>query len=194
MSRELFRNAAGLSIGVGIVAAAAWYFALSESHRRLGEATLALTRQQLTLASIPSLAADAEARETELAERLEHVQRLIAATPEPAELYATLQKLAKDAGVQLERMEPSGLARRAVDLTRQAGFMVENHGYEMAVSGTYEQLVVLMRSLEQDLGLAKVTSVRAQPRVTAAGMVQAEVTVVVFDAKPVIANPKEKRK
>lgn len=185
MSRELVKNATILCFGVAGLAAAAWFMTLREAHRRLGEVAQKLAEQELTLASTPPLPPDAEQQVATLTEKIERTSTLISMTPATSDFYAFLQELARQSGLRVDRMEPSGAIHRNTDTVRTSGYRIESSGYELNVSGSFAEIVGFMRQIERRIGLGRATSFRVQTKPASEGdVITAEITVMVYVPTP----------
>jgi hypothetical protein len=200
-SGELTRDAVALACGVTLLALGGWYAGLRGLHADLGSANAERSLQRVALAGAPGTIEDVDSTAAVLESRIREARSLIAATPGPETIYDAIQRLARDAGVRLDRLEPTSTTGKPEDPKKLGGHAVESLGFDAEITGDYDKVVAFIAGIENDLGMSKVLSLRVAPLPGSEGdrtAVLAKVTsahyVQVTDVlRSGAAKPKEKR-
>ena len=159
----VLKQTLGVSVGLGVVSAGAWFVCLRTLSTDLASLRAQATLQQVAMAEAPDLGPDHAAVISELEARIARTHAIIAATPTIDKLYDSVQQAGKDAGVRIERLEPSSNAHKPIDLSAKAGFHADTMMFDIEASGEFSQMVSFVTRLERDFGLSKVPTVRVQP-------------------------------
>ncbi len=153
---------------VSSVACAAWYFVV----RPLG-AGLEVQRVSLAAAT-----AEIEAGQTqiimslqepgeiiqELREQAESLKRFWSISADASVLYEEIDAVAKRYGVVVERVEPSrGGSKGAVGDEQEDAPAFNEIGYSIELVGSYEGVARFMRAIQNELGMARIDTVRITP-------------------------------
>lgn len=159
----ILKQTLGVSVGLGAVAAGAWFLSLRTLCTDLASLRAQSSLQRVNLAQDPDLAPNHAALITDLEARIDRAKTILAATPATEKLYDTLQESGKASGVRIDKLEPSSNSRRQIDLTATAGYKADTIAFDIEASGEFDRVVAFIASLERDLGLSKVATVRIQP-------------------------------
>ena len=159
----VLRQTLSVSLGLGVVAAGAWFVSLRSLSADLASLRAQSSLQRVNLAQDPDLGPDHPAVITDLEARIERTRAVLAATPPADKLFDTLQQAGKSAGVRIDRLEPTSNTRKQIDLAASAGYKADHVTFDIEVSGEFDRVVAFIATLERDFGLSKVATVRVQP-------------------------------
>jgi hypothetical protein len=190
---ELTRHAALLAGGVSLIALGGWYAGLNGLHHELADAHAELTLQHVALNGAPGPIKDADDKAAALQARIDEARAMLSATPGPDGVYDAVQKLARDTGIRLDRLEPLGSSPAPVDPKKQGGYAVESLGFDAEISGDYDKIIAFIAGIENGMGLSKVTALRVAPLPGREGdrsMVLAKVTTRHFVQVTDVSKPK----
>jgi hypothetical protein len=159
----ILKQTLGVSLGLGVVSAGAWFLCLRTLCTDLATLRAQATLQHVAMAEAPDLGHDHAAVISDFEARIARSHAIIDATPTIDRLYDALQHAGKEAGVRIEKLEPSSNGRKPVNLNAKAGFDAEAMTFDIEASGDFDQMVLFIARLERDFGLSKVSNVRVQP-------------------------------
>jgi hypothetical protein len=162
-SSELTRDAVALACGVTLLALGGWYAGLRGLHADLGSAYAERSLQRVALSGAPGTIDDVDKTAATLESKIREARSLIAATPGPETIYDSIQRLARDAGVRLERLEPMSNTWKSEDPKKLGGHAVESLGFDAEITGDYDKVVTFVAGIENDLGMSKVAALRVVP-------------------------------
>lgn len=149
-----------------VIAAGAWYALARPAGERLAvaRAQLAHASTELDLrrtgavstADSANVLAELAARQAELTERFGR-------STDPSRTYDAYGRLAREAGVTMERIEPTSASRasRQSPQSAQGGRShFEQRGFTIDVTGSYEAVARFIGTVESELGLVRVSSIQ----------------------------------
>jgi hypothetical protein len=159
----VLKQTLGACVGLGVVAAGAWFATLRSTCGDLASLRARHSLQKVALAGAPDLGPDHLKTIADLEARIERSNALFDATPSIDSLYDAIQAAGKKADVRVERLEPTQNSRKPLDLSKSTGFHASTLGFEIEINGDFDRVISFITSIESGLGLSKVTSVRAHP-------------------------------
>lgn len=118
---------------------------------------------------------------SQLLSRLEvqaqEIETRVGVERDPSKQFAAYRRLATDAGLSLQRIEPLSSARRTE--RNDTGATLYTAGHRMTVNGKYERVARFLDAIQESDGLNKVTSLRLAPA-PGPGKVDATIEVKLF--------------
>jgi type II secretory pathway component PulM len=155
------------ALGLSVAASAGWYLGLRPLEQKLHDSHAQLEALTAQLAAFDQLVADEPPIDSvidDLVVRARRANRAAAVTANPTRLYDAVHELAKASNVKLARVEPAGTRSRAAAFDKNVFKGAESFGYNIEVSGGYENICSFIDACERDLGISKVVSFHISPQ------------------------------
>eukprot|EP00913_Durusdinium_trenchii_P006174 g5786.t1 len=153
-------------------------------------AGLAAATAEIEAGQAQIVASQQEPREViqELREQAESLRRFWSISADASVLYEEIDAVAKRYGVVVERVEPSrGGSKGAIGDEQEDAPAFNEIGYSIELVGSYEGVARFLRAIQNELGMARIDSVRITPALSIDQATQARAMHLGAVVAPVLA-------
>ena len=171
-----------ITAGLAAVSICYLYFVFLPTRRGIEKLRVELSNKRAYLAQQPGLQVSLAAAEADLAAAQQYVNDWRRTTPAAGELsgtYGRIHRLAKSAGVQLEKVDPQTVTNLQT---------IRKIPLRLSTEGTFAQTHAMLREIELLPASPWVESLRIERGKNAEAPLKGEITVVIFAANPEISD------
>jgi hypothetical protein len=190
---DFLRRPIMMTVAGTFASVAMWSLFIKPMHRELAEKQQQLAAQQSRLDQAALERSRAEVDPAQLIDEFKSLamryEESWSLSADSAAVYAKFDELAGEAGVSIDRIEPSRTGA-GFDM---GGGRVTQCGFVVELRGPYDQVLHFIELTQTRMGLTRVSSVRLNPATVGAdqGVVQANLVTEHFGVEGLFAQAKE---